>query len=71
MARARAGALTPMQALASAKDLEHALIEDTFSRVPPSAPADVTLVLTRLAEDTRRHRDSLARALEAERPGPG
>ena len=71
MARARAGALTPMQALAIAKDLEHALIEDTFSRVPPSAPADVTLVLTRLAEDTRRHRDSLARALEAERRGRG
>lgn len=67
IARARAGALTAVQALAIAKDLEHALIEDMFSRVPTTAPADVRLVLTRLAEDTRRHRDSLARALEAER----
>lgn len=69
IARARNGALTPVQALAIAKDLEHALIEDVFFRVPPSAPADVRLVLTRLAEDTRRHRDSLAGALEAERQG--
>jgi len=66
-AKALAGAFSGLQALAIARDLEHALIEEYFSRVREQPDPEARDVLSRLAADTSRHRNALAEALAAER----
>lgn len=69
--RVRAGGLDLLRALVVARDLEHALIEEQFSRMSGSLNAVATPVLRDLAAETERHREMLSEALEAERrPAP-
>jgi len=65
--RARRGELGSIQALSIARDLEAALIEEQFARMSSSAHVMATPILLRLAAETKRHREMLAEALEAER----
>ncbi len=66
-ARAQEGRLRLLQALAIAKDLENALIEDEFSKLSGPVNVEIGSVLEDLAAETDGHRRTLAEALEAER----
>jgi rubrerythrin len=69
--RAQEGRLSLMQALAIAKDLEHALIEEQFSRLSDSVHVGASPILMELAAETEGHRSVLADALDAERRSQG
>jgi rubrerythrin len=66
-ARAEGGGLGLLQALAIARDLENALIENEFSKLSGPVNVEIGSVLEDLAVETERHRKMLAEALEAER----
>ncbi len=66
-ARAEEGGLGLLQALAIARDLENALIENEFSKLSGPVNVEIGSVLEDLAAETERHRKTLAEALESER----
>ena len=67
--RAQEGRLTLLQALAVARDLENALIEEHFSKMSRSLHVAATPILLELAAETEGHRTMLASAIEVERRG--
>lgn len=71
IARAQEGRLSLVQALSIAKDLEHALIEEQFSRLSDSLHVEAGPILAQLAAETEGHRNVLAEALDAERRSQG
>ena len=66
-AKAQGSALTLLQALAIARDLESALIEKQFSKLSGSAPPEARAVVTVLATETAGHHKRIVDAIRAER----
>ena len=65
--RAKEGHFDLLQALSVSGDLESALLERQFSKLKDSTPEVISSVLTRLVEETERHRKTVMEALAAER----
>ena len=67
--KAREGGFRLIQALSIAKDLENALIERLFSKLSRSDSREVRSIIADLTDETEKHRDMLAKALEIEKRG--
>ena len=65
--RARESGFNSIQALAIARDLENALIERVFSRLGRSESPTIRTVVSDLTDETEKHRNMLAKALETEK----
>jgi hypothetical protein len=70
-AKVQAGEIVAREALATARDLESALLEKQFARLDDSLPAEVLSVLRYLAAETEQHRALVVAALEAETGAAG
>jgi rubrerythrin len=67
IAKARGSGFTPLEALSISRDLENALLEKYLSKIGASAPAGIRSVIANLAAETKRHRETIAAALEEEK----
>lgn len=66
-ARAHAGELSIIQALAIGKDLESAIIEHHLSRITADAPWQIRPTLKNMIDETEKHRKAIAYELEVEK----
>jgi hypothetical protein len=65
-AQARNGGLTHVAALSLGRELESALLEDSFFKAGRQAPSAMRPVLAQLSAETRRHQTVIEAALAAE-----